>query len=197
MAPEDGLDTARADEPLEPALLDLRARLVADFAATMETVAGLDQVQADWRPAPGRWSIGEILHHLVLANGLFVTVVRRLVERGRREGLTASQGNRRSWHRLRSIADVSVSGPVTNPPPATPTHGLPLAGLRRDLEATHEAMTGLVSALTGLDVGVLRLRHPLGLELNLYQWVDSAGAHERRHVAQINAVAADPGFPGR
>jgi len=180
---------------VEPALAELRDRLAADLAAVQAAVGGLTQEQADWRPAPERWSIGEILHHLGLANRQFARAVGMLIGRGRSEGLAAPPGSRRAWPRMRSIADASRSGPIKHPVRVTPTHGLPLDGLRRELAASHAAVVEQLPGLTGLDLAALQLQHPLGFELNLYQWVDITGAHERRHLAQINAVIASPGFP--
>ena len=182
-------------EPLEPALEELRIRLAADLEALTVAVEGLTQAQADWRPAPDRWSIGETLHHLVLSNRTFAIVARKLIQRGRRESLTPGPNSRRSWPRLRSIADAAVSGPVKNPDRVTPTHGLPIEQLRQDLAASHASIRDQLPALAGLDLDALRMPHPLGFELNLYHWVDIAGAHERRHLAQIETIVAEPGFP--
>ena len=33
----------------------------------LKETEGLSQTQADWRPAEQEWSVGEILHHLTLA----------------------------------------------------------------------------------------------------------------------------------
>lgn len=185
----------RGGTRLEPALEELRARLAADLDAVLAAVGDLSQSQADWRPAPGRWSIGEVLHHLVLSNRSFALVVGKLVARGRREGVAPRPGGRRSWPRLRGIADVNASGPVRNPERVTPTHGLPVDGLRRDLEHAHRTVEERIPALAGLDMEALRFPHPLGFELNLYQWTDIAGAHERRHLRQIESVKAAEGFP--
>ncbi len=181
--------------PLEPALEELRARLAADLEALMGTVASLGQAQVDWRPAPDRWSVGEVLHHLILSNRSFALVVRKLVDRGRREGLAARPDGRRSWPRLRAIADVQASGPVRNPQRVTPAHGLPVEQLRRELVESHRAVALQIPDLAGLDLAALRFPHPLGFELNLFQWSDIAGAHERRHLRQIATVLAAEGFP--
>jgi hypothetical protein len=161
----------------------------------MGTVASLGQAQVDWRPAPDRWSVGEVLHHLILSNRSFALVVRKLVDRGRREGLAARPDGRRSWPRLRAIADVQATGPVRNPERVTPAHGLPVEQLRRELVETHRAVALQIPDLAGLDLAALRFPHPLGLELNLFQWSDIAGAHERRHLRQIATVLAAEGFP--
>jgi len=187
--------TDDAGAPLEPALAELRERLAADLGAVTSAVGGLTQAQADWRPAPDRWSVGEVLHHMLLSNRMFALVVRKLIQQGRRQGLTAGPTSRRSWPRLRSITDVSASGPVKNPDRVTPTRGFPIEQLRQELAASHESVEAQIPALAGLDLEALHMPHPLGFELNLYHWLDIAGAHERRHLTQIQAVMAEPGFP--
>jgi hypothetical protein len=191
MTDPEGPRTGDAHEPLEPALEELRARLAADLEALIAAVASLDQGQVDWKPAPGRWSVGEVLHHLVLSNRSFARAVAKLADQGRREGRAAAADSRRSWPRLRSFADVAASGPVKNPDRVTPTHGLLVEQLRHDLVEAHRAVEAQIPALAGLDLAALRLPHPLGFELNLYQWTDITGAHERRHLAQIEAILAD------
>jgi hypothetical protein len=181
--------------PLEPALEELRARLASDLEALMGSVTSLAQAQVDWRPSPDHWSVGEVLHHLVLSNRSFALVVRKLVLRGRRAGLAARPDGRRSWPRLRAIADVQASGPVRNPGRVTPAHGLPVEQLRCELAESHRSVERQLPDLAGLDLAALRFPHPLGFELNLYQWADIAGAHERRHLRQIETVLAAEGFP--
>jgi hypothetical protein len=188
---------ADANAPLEPALEELRARLAADLAALVAAVGNLDQAQADRRPTPDGWSVGEVLHHVVLSNRSFARVVGKLVEHGRREGVAARPEGRRSWPRLRSIAHVSASGPVKNPDRVTPTRGLPIEQLRRDLAESHLAVVVQIPALGPLELAELKFPHPLGFELNLYQWADITGAHERRHLAQIEAILAETAFPHR
>ena len=36
-------------------------------SSLLKEAEGLSQTQADWRPAEQEWSVGEILHHLTLA----------------------------------------------------------------------------------------------------------------------------------
>ena len=180
---------------LEPALEELRVRLTADFDALLAAVGSLDQAQADWRPVPERWSVGEVLHHLVLSNRSFASVVDALVERGRRKGLAAQADGRRSWPRLRTVADVKASGPVRSPDRVTPAHGLPVEQLRRELDESHRAVEKRIPDLAGLDLAALRFPHPLGFELNVFQWADITGAHERRHLQQIEMVLAAQGSP--
>jgi len=180
---------------LDPAVAELERRLAGDLAALVDAVTGLDQRQTDWRPGPDRWSIGEVLHHLAVSNAFFAARAGRMVERGHAEGRRAPAGDRRSWPRLRLIADRKASGPVAHPAAATPTHGLPVAELRARLAASHADLVALLPRLAGLDLASITARHPLGFELNLFQWFDAAGAHERRHLVQIEEIKAAAGFP--
>jgi len=179
----------------DPAVAELERRLSEDLAVLEAAVAGLAQRQADWRPEPERWSVGEVLHHLAISNQYFAVRVSRLIEKGRSAASIAPPDARRTWPRLRLIADRQASGPVTNPEGSTPTLGLPVDELRGNLAASHRAIAEQVAAIAWLDLANIKARHPLGFEINLFQWFDAAGAHERRHLAQIEEIKAAPGFP--
>src|SRR5262249_59559120 len=53
---------------LPAALAAIAQDLEAVRAEVLREAEGLSQAQADWRPAAGDWSVGEILHHLTLAD---------------------------------------------------------------------------------------------------------------------------------
>src|SRR3989304_4585226 len=53
--------------PLPPPVEALWRDLAAARAEVLKEAEGLSQAQADWRPGPQDWSVGEILHHLTLA----------------------------------------------------------------------------------------------------------------------------------
>jgi len=55
---------------------------------TLAQVQDLDQAQAVHSPAPGRWSVGEGLDHLLRADQEFLRIVRGLVARKRRGAAT-------------------------------------------------------------------------------------------------------------
>lgn len=179
----------------DPAVTELERRLCEDLAALEAAVTGLDQCQADWRPGPERWSVGEVLHHLAIANRYFAARIARLIERGRAGTSVATAAARRVWPRLRLIADRQASGPVRNPEGSTPSYGLPVGDVRDELRAAHREIVDQVPAVAGLDLAGITARHPLGFEINLFQWFDAVGAHERRHLAQIEEIKAAPGFP--
>jgi hypothetical protein len=47
---------------------------------TLELVRDLNQTQSDYVPAPGKWSIGEVLDHLLLAEKLYRDSIATLIQ---------------------------------------------------------------------------------------------------------------------
>src|SRR5688500_15980870 len=52
----------------------------ATRAGTLAMVKGLTQEQLDFVPGPNRWSVGEVLDHMVLAEGINKDQIARLIE---------------------------------------------------------------------------------------------------------------------
>ena len=56
------------------------ARFRAIRARTLAMVQGLSQAQMDAAPAPGAWSIGEVVHHLILSVEIIREDIAELIE---------------------------------------------------------------------------------------------------------------------
>ncbi len=67
---------------------------------TLDLVEGLTQVQIEFSPGPGQWSVGEVLDHLLLAEALNRRDIAELID-------MAKNGRRPSLKR--TFADVNVS----------------------------------------------------------------------------------------
>ena len=48
-------------------------------AHTLEMVQGLSQCQMDFEPAPGKWSVGEVLDHLILGQRLNLSYIAEVI----------------------------------------------------------------------------------------------------------------------
>jgi uncharacterized damage-inducible protein DinB len=191
-------------------------------AATSAAAAGLTQPQLDFRPGAGRWSIGEIVDHLLLAEQLY----RREIE-----GLIVLKRAGKRPYLTRSFADVNVA-PIFVPdamlswldlpfrlinrvvpaavreammeypllPMRNPTVGQPRAGrsgvdLRAELAGSLERTHALLSANHDIDFSELVFDHPLMGANNVLQILHFLAAHERRHQGQIADVRRRAGFP--
>ena len=84
----------------------------------------LSQTQADWRPGERDWSIGEILHHLTLAEINTGKLTTKLTREADQAGKLAP-----------FPADLNVFAPLPPSPPG-PAEAPPVVGLKRGTPST-------------------------------------------------------------
>ncbi len=159
-------------------------------AQLLKEVEGLSQGQADWRPADDEWSVGEILHHLTLAE----------VGTGK---LTSKLLKEAPQPMLPFPADLKGFAPVPPPPPGPakapevvyPERGHPLARLIADLKAIRGRSRLSVERMATVDPRGLRWRHFTLGEMDLAQWWLLHVRHETDHLQQLRGVKAAQEFP--
>lgn len=152
----------------------------------------LSQRQADWRPSERDWSIGEILHHLTLAEintGKLTTKLTR--EAGQAGKLAPFPTDLRAFELL----PPSPPGPAEAPPVVRPEKGHPIGQLLADMKATRERSWQSIEKLGACDPCPLTWPHFRLGELNLAQWWMLQAQHDRDHLQQLRGVKAAPGFP--
>ena len=161
-------------------------------------VAGLSDVQLNWRPAQDRWSIAECLEHLNVSADLFLGAIDRRLEQGRASGMLspgpfAYGAFERWWVRnAEPPPRRRFRAPSKLRPPATQLNG---DVVRRFLER-QDAVGERLRRADGLDLRRIRVRTVLPLfTMTLGQTFALVLAHERRHVWQARQVRNDPAFP--
>ena len=216
------MEPAPRPEP-PPGRIDPLARVRATRTRTLELVAGLSQEQLGHAPAPGRWSAGEVLDHLVLTDRVYVRDVGELLAlaaagRGTRLRRTFADLNpsilflprsllpalelpltamsRLLPTRLRDTLATARWFPAHHPDQAAPRPGRPAEELRRELAAGPVEIAALHAAHPDLDLDTLTHAHPLLGVHTLPQLLDFLADHETRHHGQLRDVLASPGFPG-
>lgn len=158
----------------------------------LKETEGLSQTQADWRPSERDWSIGEILHHLTLAEintgKLTTKLTRETAQAGKLAPFPAD---------LKALAPLPPSppGPAEAPPVVRPEKGHPIGQLLADIKATRERSRQSIEKLGSSDPRSLTWQHFRLGELNLAQWWMLQAQHDRDHLQQLRAVKASPGFP--
>jgi hypothetical protein len=178
-------------------------------------VDGLSLAEFDRRPAPGRWSVGEVLDHLALTDALYRREIAALIElarSGRRPvirrgfadvdvgiffvpkrllGLVEVPLGLMSTCMPKALRDLVVRSrwlPAQNPAVGEPRPGRPPDELRRELREAPAAFAALFDAAGDVDLGSLRHFHPL------LGWNDPAGVlsfmegHESRHQGQLREL---------
>ena len=176
--------------PMPAPVEALWSELQSVRAQLLKEADGLSQAQADWRPSEKEWSIGEILHHLTLAE----------VGTGK---LTSKLLKDAPSPVPPFPSDLKAFTPVPPPPPGPaqapevvyPERGHPLERLLADLTVVRERSRQSVERLATVDPRGLKWRHPALGEMDLAQWWLLHVRHETDHLQQLRAVKAVRGFP--
>jgi hypothetical protein len=194
----------------------------ATRARTLEMAEGLSQAQLDFVPGPNRWSIGEVLDHMLLGERLNREQIVRLIQL-KREGqrpeliLTFSDlnisvvGVPRSLlplfeapltlmnmfvpESLRNYLTRTRLIPFRNPDPATPNRGRSAVELRDDLIASLQETERLFQKNADLDYDEMVVQHPLLGRYDVPGLLRFMSAHEERHQSQIVSIQTAPYSP--
>lgn len=196
-----------------------RARAIR--ADTLSLVSKLDQGQSEHRANSGKWSVGEVLDHLVKLDTL---IVRELE-------VALNQSSRGLPFVYRGIADVDTTIPwvlrpvlplvevpfgffntvlpqsvrraftgnrtipLQAPGIIEPRFGRPIDTLRAELDATFHTLEQQQADKPGIDLNRLYYYNPItGLSsvAGLYRFVSN---HEQRHQSQLRDILAHGSFP--
>ncbi len=156
----------------------------------LEATKGLSEAQWNFKPAPERWSVAQVMEHIAAAEDFIRGVLKENVmmapagEPGRDvkktdEGVLAMVPDR--------------TNKVQAPEPLVPTNrfGSPDGSIKHFVES-RTATEDFLKTTTGLRDHVMD--SPLG-KLDGYEFVLFIAAHSERHTKQINEVKADANFP--
>ena len=176
-----------------PLLQDLWAERTATRSALEDEVRGLTDGQLAFRPAVRRWSIGEILDHLCLSERSITRAVSRLFQQ--------AAGLGQIWIAVdgdpfnAAIDRGLYARPAAAPESVRPSPERPLDLLLADLVESRGRFEEVARRMDGKVVGPVHLPHFQLGPLNLFQWLTVEGAHEAKHLAEIQRIKADPHFP--
>jgi len=178
--------------PLPKPVDVLWAELQAVRAEILEEAEGLSQGQADWRPSEKDWSVGEVVHHLTLAEVATGKLTTKLTRAAEAAG--ASGG---------FPADLTAFKPFPAPPPGAadapevvwPERGRPIGELLATMRATRERSRQSIEKLGSLEPRPLKFKHFRFGELDLSQWWQLQAHHDGIHLVQIREIKGAPGFP--
>ena len=175
------------DEAAE--ILDL---LRSSRSDTLAKLAALSDEQWSFKPAPDRWSAGEVAEHLYLAEQVFHSQVDALMK-----AAPSPDWDKQSEGKVQTLTQVipDRSNRAQAPPPAVPKGQMSRTQVVESFVAARSRMIGRV-----LDRSKAYKAHigdsgtPLG-DLSAAHWLRFAALHNQRHNKQIDEVLADPKFP--
>ena len=172
-------------QTLWDALQTARARVLGE-------VEGLSQGQADWRPGERDWSVGEVIHHLTIAEiatGNLTTKLTREAEAAGR--LAPFPADLREFVPLPPFPP----GPAEAPAVVWPERGKPIGELLAGMMATRDRSRQSIDRLATLDPRKLVFPHFRLGHLDLAQWWTLQANHDLLHLGQLRQIKRAPGFP--
>jgi hypothetical protein len=156
----------------------------------LEATKGLSEAQWNFKPAPDRWSVAQVMEHIAAAEDFIRGALKEKI-------MMAPAGEPGRDVKKADEAVLAMVPDRTNkiqaPEPLVPTNrfGTPEGSVKHFVEsrATTEEF---LKTTTGLRDHVAD--SPMG-KLDGYEFILLIAAHSERHTKQINEVKADPNFP--
>lgn len=173
---------------LHPELQKAMVLIDADRQCILDRVQGLTQPQVDYKPTPETWSVGEVLHHLILIEVSISKLFNKLIKENQ-PVVGASDAMR-----IEAMT-YGADGPQQAPKFGIPAHGRPFGDLLTELAATRERTTQTLAKYTGDHPSELRWIHQRFGDMGMTHWVRFIGLHEGHHLRQIERIMTTPGFP--
>src|ERR1700687_5391333 len=177
-------DVSRADKDRALQYLESTKKNV------LEATKGLSDAQWNFKPAPDRWSVAQVMEHIAAAEDFLLTLTKEKV-------LLAPAGEPDRDVKKTDEGVLAMVPDRTNkkqaPEPLLPTNrfGTPDGSIKHFVES-RATTAHFLKTTTGLRDRVAD--SPLG-KLAGYEFVLLIAAHSERHTKQINEVKADPNFP--
>ncbi len=199
-------------------------RIQSERAALLNRLDGMAQLQLDYQPSRQSWSVGQIAHHVGLAEKLW---------RGYLSSAIRKAGTKRAATVHVSLVDVPFSNRVLpdflwrNPlvlpplslmvkliprpvqsmlfaiplikmdagPQMQPKRGLSRNQIVQFLEDTRKTTLDVLRPVLDWDPTGIRIIHPLVGEQDICGILELLASHEQRHAQQIDLIKKKAGYP--
>lgn len=160
-----------------------------------QQVERLSAEQASFKPTSEAWSVAQVLEHLGKVEQYVVAQLGKV--------LTQAEAADNGKSAPVSFAPFSMDSYVENlrdrklkaPESMVPAGDLPVSDLLHRLRASRADLMALRPRFEAHDLSRIVGPHPAYGPINPYQGLAGVGSHEARHLRQIQAIMASPGFP--
>jgi hypothetical protein len=156
----------------------------------LEATKGLSEAQWNFKPAPDRWSVAQVMEHIAAAEDFLRTLDKEKVMLA--PGGEAGRDVKKTDEAVLAMVPDRTNK-VQAPEPLVPTNrfGSPDGSVKHFVES-RATTEDFLRSTAGLRDHVME--SPMG-KLDGYEFVLLIAAHSERHTKQINEVKADPNFP--
>jgi len=161
-------------------------------AGVVDAAKGLSDAQLNFKPAPDKWSVAQVLEHIASAEDMLFGLVEGQAMKAPPRADSSEDVKAIDNLILTAIPDRSQKRSA--PEPLIPANRYGSAA--EALKHFNESRTKTIALMQdGKDLRDHAMDSPLGKKLDPYQWLLFISAHSERHTKQINEVKAHPDFP--
>jgi hypothetical protein len=193
-------------------------------SAFLTEVQGLSQAEFDFKPAHDAWSIGEVIHHVVLSEEHWQRTLRELFKLGQERGRATKRigfdelamgprmipmsllrfpGFLIPWSIMADFVPSGIQSFIlANPifkvrtaPAVEPKPGLPREDLLGYLERSRQSTLQILEPHKNKDLSGFIWKHDLMGSRDVYATLEMLANHDRRHQTQIRNIKNNPRFP--
>ncbi len=171
---------------MHPRIQELIDHIASHRRDVYAAVATVPEQLRDQRPAPGRWSVAEVLEHLSLVERRVATLLSAQVTAARAKNVgpdveTSSVVS--SFSNIERVTDRTNK--IVSPEPVRPTGTLDAQASAHALAESRAAMLAALQNADGVALSEIVQAHAVLGPLNMYHWIVALGLHDARHAAQI------------
>jgi hypothetical protein len=156
----------------------------------LDATKGLSEAQWNFKPAPDRWSVAQVMEHIAAAEDFIRTLTKDNVMKAP-AGEAGRDVKKTDDAVMAMVPDRTTKAQAPEPLVPTNRFGSPDGSLRHFIES-RTATEDFLKSTAGLRDHVSD--SPMG-KLDGYEFVLLIAAHSERHTKQILEVKADPNFP--
>ena len=157
----------------------------------LSAIEGVSEPQWKWKPAPERWSVGEVAEHIVIAEASQFANVQKAIRSAPNPAW--EDQTKGKTERLEAVLAPRL-GRVQAPEAIVPKGGMTLAQVRERFENQRVEMVKFARE-TDAPLKQYTIDNPFFGTLNAYHWLIHAPLHTMRHDKQIAEVKATAGYP--
>ncbi|HZS06674.1 MAG TPA: DinB family protein [Blastocatellia bacterium] len=159
---------------------------------TLKAVENLSDAQWNYKPAPDKWSVGEVSEHILLSEGLITTLLKErvLTAPENPDWASKTEGKTELLEKALLNREQKAQAPEQLKPAGKLTRAEFITRFKEAREKTIKA-----AEENNQPVKAHTFDHPVFKTMNGYQWMLLLPLHNMRHNLQINEVKASAGFP--
>lgn len=152
----------------------------------------LDEESGGRKQSAEVWSAAEIAEHLATIERRMAGLLASLLEKAEASPERETPGPQIGPVSLARFAERSRAEKFTAPEQVRPRGGVSIADSLANLQKSRETLRSLRPRIEVTDLSAYTFPHPVFGPLNFYEWLLFIGAHEERHLRQIERGLSRP-----